>query len=416
MNTKIRRLLDNHQAYRDRSLNLIASENSISPTVAGALVNDLIGRYADYSGRDLSARRYKGNQYIIDLEKEAADIARRVLGAEHVELRPLGGHLAGVAVLAALCRPGDVVFELGRDGGGHRLAGRMAGTAFDVTPTYLPFDGKRFNVDLDQTLRMIRREHPALVILGSSSFLFPHPVQEISEAVSDIEGTFLAYDASHVMGFLAAGQFQDPLAEGADIVFGSTHKTLPGPQGGVIMSTDGTLIERVADALTPSLVTNHHAFRIPALALALLEMERWGPTLFERTVRNSNALGRALEDAEVPCVRVDNEYSRSHAVLVAVESFGGGEVVADLLEEAGVITNSTRLPDEWGREGIRLGTQEVTRRGADEGFMAAVADVFAGILHQRRPMEQSARMVRELAFSLGEVGYTWPDETKTGGE
>jgi glycine hydroxymethyltransferase len=400
-------LVARHTAYRRRTLNLIASENTVSPVVAQALVNDLIGRYADYLGSDLTARRYGGNRHIVTLEQEVSRIARRVLRAEHVELRPLGGHLAGVALLMALCQPGDTVLELGRDGGGHRMAARMASTTFGLTAAPFPFDGRRYCIDIERTVELIRSVRPRLVILGSSSFLFPHPVAALAEAVASIPGTTLAYDASHVMGFLASGRFQDPLGEGAHIVFGSTHKTLPGPQGGIIFCNDIGLLETVAAALHPSLETNHHAFRLPALALALLEMETYGGDYCDRTVANSNALCQALEDAGVECVSVDGEYTRSHTALLSVAPFGTGSEVAQRLEDAGIVCNSTLLPAAWGTEGVRLGTQEVTRLGAGPAFMANVGHLVADVICRRHPAGDSAAAA-ELAGLLGETQFTFP--------
>lgn len=400
-------LVVQHNRYRASTLNLIASENVISPAVARFLVRDLVGRYADYQGSDLTARRYQGNRYIVALEQEASRIACRVLRTRHVELRPLGGHLAGVALLLALCEPGNTVLELGREGGGHRLAARMSSTTFRLMPTPLPFDDLRYNINVDRTIALIRSARPQLVILGSSSFLFPHPVAPIAEVVAQFPGTTLAYDASHVMGFLASGQFQDPLAEGAHIVFGSTHKTLPGPQGGLLFANDQALLESVAGVLHPSLVTNHHPFRIPAMAMALLEMETYGADYCRQIVANSNTLGRALENAGVRCVNADGEYSRSHTVLVSVSPFGTGSEIAQRLEDAGVICNSALLPEAWGGEGVRLGTQEVTRRGADEAFMAQAGRLIAEVIRGRRPAGQ-ATAVAELAGRLGDVQYTFP--------
>ena len=260
---RLAELVAAHEAWRARTVNLIASENALSPVVRAALGSDLVQRYADYTGRDLSARRYRGNRYIELMEREAAKIAQEAFQAEHVELRPISGHIAGAAVLVGLCHPGDLVLELGRDGGGHREAGKLA--AVPLVPLkveYLPFDQASYNVDVAATLRLIAERRPRMVILGSSNFLFPHPVSAIAEALKAYPDTLLVYDASHVMGFLAAGRFQDPLREGADLVFGSTHKTLPGPQGGIIFSNRSDLMDAVSQATYPALVTNHHTCRI----------------------------------------------------------------------------------------------------------------------------------------------------------
>ena len=196
-------------------------------------------------------------------------------GAEACELRALSGHVAGSAVIMAVCKPGDLVMEVGQDGGGHRLAAKLAiAPLIDLRVEYLPFDPVAFNIDTHEASRAIAQRRPRLVVLGSSTFLHPHPVAALVEACKAV-GAVLAFDASHVMGFLAVEQFQAPLAEGADVVFGSTHKTLLGPQGGVIFG-DSEIVARAADAVYPPLVTNHHPFRIPALAVALAEHAEFG--------------------------------------------------------------------------------------------------------------------------------------------
>jgi len=411
MNTARQRmiqLLAAHETWRSQTINLIASENALSPTVRGALQSDLLQRYADYTGRDLAARRYRGNRYIEQIEREAVHIAQETFRAEQVELRPISGHVAGAAVLMGLCRPGDLVLEPGRDGGGHREGGKFASSALvPLRIETLPFDPARYNVDVGVTLRLIAERRPRLVILGSSNFLFPHPVAAIAAALKAYPETYLIYDASHVMGFLAAGRFQDPLREGADLVFGSTHKTLPGPQGGIIFSNRCDLLEPISTATYPALVTNHHPFRIPALALALLEMQQWGGAYMDQVTANAQALGGALEAQGVPCVRVEGRYSCSHTILACVVQFGSGADLAVRLEQAGLITTAAHLPEFWGTEGIRIGVQEITRLGATEEDMSLVACWIADALRGTRAPGAIAQDTAGYAAQLGPVRYTW---------
>jgi len=406
-------LVARHTAWRRTTLNLIASENILSPAVLAALSSDLQARYADYPGRDPGTRRYRGNRYIVEIEAEAVRLASGLFGARFVELRPIAGHLAGLAIVMAVCQPGDVVLEVGREGGGHREAGRlMVAPLISLDVQYLPFDAERFNVDAEASVRQIEKLRPRLVILGSSHFLFPHPVAAIAEAVHRVPGAVLAYDASHVMGFLAARRFQDPLAEGADIVFGSTHKTLPGPQGGIIYSNDDALMDRVTEALVPGLITNHHPGRMPAMALALAEMAAWGGAYMDQVVANARALGRALSSEGIPVVEVDGRPTDSHTVLAKVAEFGSGEVFAHRLEEAGIIVTHATLPDAHGREGLRLGSQEVTRMGATEATMVEVAGVIADVVLARRDPATIAAAAASLAATFGPVGYTWTEQPR----
>lgn len=404
-------LVARHTSWRRTTLNLIASENVLSPAVLGALSSDLHARYADYPGRDPRNRRYRGNRYIAEIETEAVRLASELFGARFVELRPIAGHLAGLAIVMAVCKPGDVVLEVGREGGGHREAGRLViAPLVSLDVRYLPFDALRFNIDAEAAVRQIEELRPPLVILGGSHFLFPHPVAAIAEAVHRIPGAVLAYDASHVMGFLAAGRFQDPLAEGADIVFGSTHKTFPGPQGGIIYSNDDALMDRMTPTLVQGLITNHHPGRMPAMALALLEMATWGGAYMDQVVTNARALGRALAGQDLPVVEVDGRPTDSHTLLVKLAGIGSGEPMARRLEEAGIIVTHATLPEEHGREGLRIGTQEVTRTSATEATMVATAGLIADVVLGRREAAPVAADVAALAGTLGRVRFTWGDE------
>jgi glycine hydroxymethyltransferase len=405
----VKELVQRHETWRSHTLNLIASENVLSPAVRAALNNDWLGRYCDYTGRDLTARRYHGTRFITELEQVVESMVKRIFQTSFVEFRPLSGHIAGAAVISALCKPGDVVLEVGPEGGSHREATKVGSTSLMVLDVhFLPFDGFRFNVDVPATIKLIEKTKPRLIILGSSTFLFPHPVRELKLALSQIApDCILVYDASHVMGFIASHCFQAPLVEGADIVYGSTHKTFPGPQGGIIFSNREDLIVPISKAVYPALVTNHHAFRMPALAVALAEMDTFGATYMNQIVANSQALGWNLEEQGIPCVQSEGCFSKSHTVLMKIEENVDAEETAERLEEADIITTACKLPKEQGMKGIRLGVQEITRLGAKEPEMKMVAHLIAGVIIQRQPVQKIAEEVHSFTSSLGPIRFTW---------
>jgi glycine hydroxymethyltransferase len=297
-----------------------------------------------------------------------------------------------------LCKPGDRVFEVGGDGGGHRMAAKLAESPMiDLEVQFLPFDTARWNLDVPATLRMIATQRPRVVILGSSTFLFPHPVREIAAAVHAVDG-LLVYDASHVFGLLAAGRFQQPLAEGADVIYGSTHKTLFGPQGGLILSNDEQIMAAVSNAIYPVLVTNHHLQRIPALGLALLELEAWGATYGDAVIANARRLARELAARSLPVAGVADGYTQSHTLLVGTHPYAGAEEAGRRLEQAGIIVTAARLPAALDRTGVRLGTQEITRRGAREQDMPDLAALLVEALSAEPPPEQLGRRVEAWGY------------------
>ena len=409
---RLEALVREHEGRRRRCINLIASENVLSPAVRSQLSTDLTGRYGDYPGRDTEHRKYFGLPYVREIESGVTALAARLFGARYVEPRPLSGHVAGAGVLMGLCRPGDRVLEIGSDGGGHRLAAKLAESRLiDLEVAFLPFDSATWNIDTAAARALIEAAWPRLVILGSSTFLFPHPVREIAETTHALDGTVLAYDASHVFGLIAAGTFQAPLAEGADVVFGSTHKTLPGPQGGLILTNDDGLIDAITPAVYPALVTNHHLFRLPALGLALLEMETWGGQYATATVANARRLGAELARRDLFVAGAAQGYTRSHTLLVTVPAWGTAQEVDARLERCGIIVTTATWPHNPGRVAIRLGLQEVTRLGAGDGDMPELADLLARALAQEEPAEAVAQEVARWALQrLGACRYTWADD------
>jgi glycine hydroxymethyltransferase len=402
---KIVHLLKEHESWRSSCMNLIASENALSSTVFRLLDNDLVQRYGNYAGRDLHDRRYAGNRYIEEMEVGLSSLVSEVFGASQVELRAISGHVAGLSVIMSTCRPGDSVVELAGQDGGHRLAAKAAESPLiNLKIVPIPFDPARYNIDTAALCDLLKTLRPRLVILGASNFLFPHPVREVAACLKDLPGTILAYDASHVLGLIACGTFQQPLLEGAHVVFGSTHKTLPGPQGGLIFSNDYALMDSISRAVYPGIVTNHHLFRVPALAAALLEM-RAHPEYGRKVIENARCLGQSLSRHGIPVVALEHGCTDSHTVLLRVHEFGTGKSLAAALEAHNVITSHTNLPEALGKEGIRLGTAEITRLGAEECHIEAAAGLIAAILKRDLSGEPARQAIAHWAATLPGLRY-----------
>ena len=400
-----------HESWRGQCINLVASENVASPAVLQALSTDLVGRYGDYAGRDLRARKYLGNRHICELEQTVNELARQLFGARHVELRALSGHVAGVAILLALAQPGDTILELGPHSGGHRVVAKLLqGCHLPLQVEFLEFDAGQYNLDVDGISRQIRTLHPRLVILGSSLFLFPHPVAAIAEILHAQPDTTLVYDGSHVLGLIAGGVFQSPLEEGADVVFGSTHKTFFGPQGGIVYSNDEELMTRISEAVYPGLVTNHHLARVAALGIAMAELERWGEAYGHATIRNAKQLAEELVERGIPVVSTASGHTESHTVLIQTEVLGKARELAVRLEEGGLIVTDVKLPHERGSEGLRLGVQEVTRLGLSSDDMSDIAAFFERILLCGEAPSSVCEAVREFTQArCGNAEFCFPE-------
>ena len=405
-------LVGQHEKWRSRCLNLVAAENAMSPVVRMLLASDLAQRYGDYNGRDLRARKYFGTREIVEIEESVTSIATELFRAKYVELRPLSGHTAGNALIMGVCRPGDLVLELDRYSGGHRLATKLsASPLIQLEVEYLPFDPTAFDVNVEQTLELVRRRRPRLIIVGASNFLFPTRIQMLSEGLLEFPETILAYDASHVMGLVAGGRFQDPLVEGAHIVLGGTQKSFPGPQGGLLYSDNDDLMSTVCDTLFPALISNHHLARLPSLGMAMLEMQEWGQAYADQVISNASALANAMAADDLPVVGANRGYTASHTVLLATNSLGDAGALARHLEEADIIVTDIRLPTQLGGRGLRLGVAEVTRRGAGVSTMHSVAELVGDLLLARRSQERIRSDVNDIAATLSDWRFTWRDAT-----
>jgi glycine hydroxymethyltransferase len=247
---------------------------------------------------------------------------------------------------------------------------------------YLPLTEDHYHVDAQKAIELIESISPQLVVLGKSLFLFPEPVSEIA-AVCKTKDIPVLYDGAHVLGLIAGKQFQDPLHEGATWMTGSTHKTFPGPQRGVILGNMDAEAEKkywpAADrGVFPGSSSNHHLHSLPALLVATREMKAYGQEYAAQIVRNAQALGRYLDELGTPVEARDFGYTQSHMIAVNVAQWGSGVEVAKRLEENDIIVNYNMLPgdnDPRNPSGLRIGVPEMTRFGMKEQTMGELAQL-----------------------------------------
>ena len=387
-------LVRKHDEWRSRCLNLIPSENVTSPKVRAILASDLGHRYSvrkDEVPIPLPYDNiYCGTRYADEVEALGRELAKEVFGCRHAFLQPLSGHLAAFIMLASLTERGDLIMSIGhRDGGYPGYEPYSLPDYLGLRVAHLPFDRSEGDLDYERCEEAIRRLRPKLVILGASIILFPYDIRRVREACDGV-GAYLGYDASHVLGLMAGGQFQPrALEEGVDMLIGSTHKTFFGPQGGMVMTNDDEVAERVRVNLKRRTMDNPHLNRIAALAQALYEMREHGAEYARRVVENARALAKALDERGLPVLYGHKGYTRSHQVLLDVAELERAlgrpyGRLAELLEEANIIVD----------RGGRLGSQELTRFGMGPGQMGEVAGLIADVLFGRaRPEDVRARAV-----------------------
>lgn len=402
---KLSLLLSKHHQYRKSCLNLIASENTPSPLVETLFDEKLARRYGNYTGIDLYQRNYKGNRYIADIEAYTQELAKELFNAKFVDFRPLSGNIAGIAATFALAEPGDTVLEV-HDG--HSYAQKLASSPLQVElqSIPIPWDGIRSNINLPATIALIDKHKPKIVNIGSGIFLFPQPVSELKKAMHEVNpDSFLIYDAAHVIGLIAGKRFQSPLAEGADVIISSTHKTLAGPQGGIILTNQQSIAEQIGNTLYPLLMSNHHLSRLPALAGTFVEWMAYGSAHADAIVTNAKALGQALSERGVPMLGAKLGFTESHTLIPIVDKFGKGGELADQLEACNIIAGAAGLSPEVGVSGLRLGVQEVTRWGMKPNDAPEIAECIVDAL-SGSPPEQVKPKVEVVARRFENVQFT----------
>jgi len=359
--------------------------------------------------------------YIDQVERLCIDLAKELFKAEFADVRPVSGVCSNLVLYTVFTNPGDRMLALAIPSGGHISTGRKdfsgtAGAVRGLDVDYFVFDRKEMNIDIDKTKqkveKMAKEENrpPKLAMFGGSLFLFPHPMKELADTFHSV-GATVAYDAAHVAGLIAGGQFQDPLREGADAVSLSTHKTLFGPQGGTVLSFE-KYGEQIKKATFPSNTSNHHLHNMAGKAIAFAEMLEFGKQYAAQVVANAKALGQALHELGLSVLAEHKGFTQSHQIAVDVTKYGLGGDVEKALESANIIVNRQLLPGDIqaGRHytnpgGLRIGTSEITRIGMKQTDMGVVAELIKRVVIEKQDPKKVKQDVVEFRKNFQKIHY-----------
>ena len=389
---KIFSMLKDHHKWFENSIPLIASENIPSPAVREAIISDFGNRYAEgWPGE----RVYAGCVYIDKVEIECMALAKKLFKAEFADVRPISGVVANLVIYSAFTNPGDVMLAPSIPAGGHISHGKKehfgtAGLVHGLEIEFFAFDAEEMTIDVDKTKKKVEElknsgRLPKMAMFGGSLFLFPHPVKELADFLKG-HNMHINYDAAHVAGLIAGNQFQDPLREGADSITTSTHKTLFGPQGGLVLA-----YEKYGDAIKkatfPGLTSSHHIHHMAAKAITFAEALEFGKDYAKQVIKNAKALAEALSDYGFVVLGEKRGFTKSHQIAVNVLKFSDGGKVEAELEKANIIVNRQLIPGDIkaGRNyfhpgGIRLGVPEITRLGMKESEMKEIASFIKKVI------------------------------------
>lgn len=400
-------LLDSHNNWRKNCINLIASENVMSPLATKVYDSDFKHRYAEgMPGK----RYYQGLGYVDEIEETANSLANKLLGSQYADMRPISGSVAILTILSSFAKPGDSYVAPSVPAGAHISQAEFGAAGIrGLVTNHLVLDQKEMTLDADKSKKVILDKKPVLVNAGGTIMLFPHPLEELKEA-SDEVGALLTYDASHVLGLIAGKQFQDPLREGAEVVGASAHKTFPGPQGAMIFGNREEDYKKIKPIIFPGLVSNHHLHRLPAMVVTLAEFLEFGQAYAKQGVKNSRAMGQALYERGLNALCEHKGFTRSHQVLLDVKENGGGNWAAKALEDANIVLNKNLLPwddvkNSKDPSGLRIGIQEMTRFGMKEKEMEEIAEFIKRVVFDKEKPEKVKGDVAEFRKQYRQVHF-----------
>lgn len=368
---EIASLIADEETRQADTMRLIASENYASAAVMAATGSCLTNKYSEgYAGK----RYYQGQGIIDRVEQLAMSRLSKLFGAEHVNVQPYSGSPANLAVYLAFCKPGDKIMGMGLPAGGHLTHG------WNVSITGKYFDSVAYGVsksthriDFDEVRALAKEHRPKLIFCGATAYPRTIEFGSFREIADEVEAVLVA-DIAHISGLVAAGVHPTPVGI-ADVVTSTTHKTLRGPRGGMIMCKKEHA-KKIDRAVFPGLQGGPHNHTTAALAVAA--KEAMAPAFKEyaaQVVANSKALGEALNDKGFNVITGGSD---NHLLLVDMTPKGlGGKPYAQALERAGIVCNYNSIPFDprkpFDPSGIRIGTPSVTTRGMNEPEMVQLA-------------------------------------------
>ncbi|HUK10851.1 MAG TPA: aminotransferase class I/II-fold pyridoxal phosphate-dependent enzyme [Stellaceae bacterium] len=404
---EVLRLVEAHERHMDReTIGLNAGTNVMNPRAAALLARSLGNRPSlGYPGDKYEM----GMQFAEQIEVLTEALVRRLFKAPYVEIRVGSGALANLYAFMATCSAGDPIMAFPPEMGGH-VTHHHAGAAglYGLKIHPIPYDAGRMTIDLDRLRSEARRIRPRLITLAGSLCLFSYPVRAARE-IADEVGAYLLYDAAHMGGMIAGGCFQAPLAEGAHLMTMSTYKAYGGPPAGLLFMTEEALARRVDQIAYPGMTANFDLGKTAALAISTLDLLEHGSAYARACIANAQALGAALAAEGLPVHGVAGRgHTESHHLAIAAHRFGGGQRASKRLAQAHLLLCGIGLPIapvDGDLNGIRIGTQEVTRWGFKPEHMRDIARLIARVLVEGEATERVGSDVVAYRRSFQRLHY-----------
>lgn len=367
----------NRDIHEKECFNLNPATNVMNPRAEALLASGIGSRPSlGYPGEKYEM----GLEAIEEIEVIAAELCAEVFDASYAELRVPSGAIANLYGFMAICSPGDTIIVPPATIGGH-VTHQTDGCAglYGLRIIEAPVRSDRYSVDLEALSDLARRERPKLITIGGSLNLFEHPVAEI-RGIADKVGARVLFDAAHQCGVIAGRAWANPLHLGADLMTMSTYKSLGGPAGGLIVTNDAELAQKLDRIAFPGMTANFDAAKSAALAVTMLDWLSFGTSYAAEMISMAKALAQALQDNDVPVFEGQQGATQSHQFAVLAERFGGGQHASKMLRKAGFLACGIGLPVAAlpaDLNGLRIGTPELVRWGMTSGDAQRLAGLVA---------------------------------------
>ena len=379
---EIQKAIDQELSRQREKLEMIASENIVSTAVMQAQGSILTNKYAEgYPGK----RYYGGCEYVDIVEQLAIDRAKKLFGAEYANVQPHSGAQANTAVYFALLQPGDTILGMNLTDGGHLTHGspvNISGKYFKIIPYGVDKETER--IDYDELERLAKEHQPKLIVGGASAYSRVIDFERMAQIAKSV-GAYFMVDMAHIAGLVAAGLHPSPVPY-ADVVTTTTHKTLRGPRGGLILCRDAEFGKQFNKAIFPGIQGGPLMHVVAAKAVAFKEALSDEFKVYQQQVLDN---AKALADELVKKgFRIVSGGTDNHLMLVDLRSKNiTGKEAQFLLDEIGITANRNTIPFEplspFVTSGIRLGTPALTTRGLKEDDIREVADIIADVIENR---------------------------------
>ena len=397
---------ENRVIHEESCFNLNPATNVMSPRAEAALASGIGTR---------PSLGYPGDKYemgleaIEEVEVIAAELCAQVFNAKFAEIRVPSGAMANLYGFMATCQPGDTIIAPPAAVGGHVTHhGPGCAGLYGLKTVEAPIDPQNYTVDIDALRRLAHEVKPKLITLGASLNLFEHPVAEV-RAIADEIGAKVLFDAAHQCGIIAGKAWRNPLEEGAHLMTMSTYKSLGGPAGGLIVSNDAEMAERLDAIAFPGMTANFDAAKSAALAFTMLDWIDQGTAYADEMIAVAGHFAHALAKEGLAVFASEKGFTQSHQFAVEAAEFGGGQAASKKLREAGFLACGIGLPVaavEGDMNGLRIGTPELVRWGVKQEDTNVLANMIARALRSDAPemLAEETRVFRRNFKTLHFVG------------